>query len=56
VTSLHIVMGETGKVEISATEKEGGKWIKAYHRIYKVVDGEAEDSQFVAVSSYNTSR
>jgi hypothetical protein len=27
-------MGETGKVEVSASEKEGGKWISAYCRAY----------------------
>ncbi|SFV57075.1 Von Willebrand factor type A domain protein [hydrothermal vent metagenome] len=52
VTKLNIVMGQTGKVEISATEKEGGKWIKAYHRIYKVVDGEVEDGLTTSFDSY----
>jgi Ca-activated chloride channel family protein len=55
VTNLHIIMGETGKVEITASEKEGGRWIRAYHRIYKVVDGEAEDSQFKSINSYKKS-
>jgi hypothetical protein len=52
VTKLNIVMGQTGEVEITATQKEGGRWIKAYHRIYKVIDGEADDSQFTAIGSY----
>jgi Ca-activated chloride channel family protein len=34
VTKVHVVMGETGKVEVSASEKEGGKWISAYCRAY----------------------
>ena len=50
-TKIHVVMGQTGKVEISASEKEGGKWIKAYHRIYKVVDGVKDDSQLTSFSS-----
>ncbi len=45
-------MGQTGEIEISASEKEGGKWIKAYHRIYKVIDGVKDDSQTTAVSSW----
>ena len=52
VTKLNIVMGQTGEVEITATQKEGGRWIRAYHRIYKVIDGEADDSQFTAIGSY----
>ena len=41
VTKIHVVMGETGSVEISASEKEGGKWIGAYNRIHKLEDGKA---------------
>ena len=44
VTKINIVMGETGKIEVTASEKEGGKWVKATHNIYKVVDGEVEAS------------
>ncbi|MEA3419140.1 MAG: VWA domain-containing protein [Campylobacterota bacterium] len=51
VTKIHVVMGQTGQVEISASEKEDGKWIKAYHRIYKVEDGTAEESQAASFSS-----
>ncbi|WP_294955325.1 VWA domain-containing protein [Sulfurovum sp.] len=43
-TKLHVVMGQTGKVEVTASEKEGGKWIDANCRAYKVVDGEVDDS------------
>ncbi|CAA6825268.1 MAG: Unknown protein [uncultured Sulfurovum sp.] len=43
VTKIHVVMGETGKLEISASEKEGGKWIGAYHSIYKMIDGQVEE-------------
>lgn len=39
---IHINMGETGKVEITASEKEGSKWVKAYHYVYKIVDGEVD--------------
>jgi hypothetical protein len=43
-TTLHIIMGQTGEVEVSASEKEGGKWVEAYHRIYAMVDGVKEKS------------
>ena len=43
LTKVHIVMGQTGKVEITASESEGSKWVKAYHRIYPIVDGEKQD-------------
>ena len=39
-TKLSIVFGQTNKVEITASETEGGKWIKAYHAIHPVEDGE----------------
>ena len=48
---LHLYFKATGKVEISASEKEGGKWIEAYHRIYKVVDGIKDDSQLTSFAS-----
>ena len=44
LSKVHIVMGQTGKAEITASEKEGGKWVKAYHYLYKVVDGEVQKS------------
>jgi len=34
VTKVHVVMGQTGHVEVSASEKEGGKWIAASCRAY----------------------
>jgi len=37
-------MGSTGKVEVTASEKEGGKWIGANCRAYKIIDGEVDDS------------
>ena len=40
LTKLHIVMGQTSKIEITASEKEGGRWVKAYHQIYKNDEGE----------------
>ena len=51
VTKIHVVMGQTGEIEISASEKEGGKWIEAYHRIYKVIDGVKDDSQLTSFAS-----
>ncbi len=33
-TKVHIIFGQTGKVFVSASEKEGGKWINAECRIY----------------------
>ena len=45
-------MGQTGKVELSASETEGGKWIEgSYHQIYRVVDGTVEDSRIAGCSS-----
>jgi Ca-activated chloride channel family protein len=44
VAKVHVVMGETGKVAVTASEKEGGKWIEANCRAYKVIDGEVDDS------------
>ncbi len=44
VTKLNIIMGQTGKVEISASEKEGGKWVRASHWIYPIIDGEKGSS------------
>ena len=52
VTKVHVVMGQTGKVEISASEKENGKWIRASHVIYKAVDGKKDDSSTASCSSY----
>ena len=44
-------MGQTGEIEISASEKEGGKWIEGLPRIYKVVDGVKDDSQLTSFAS-----
>ena len=52
VTKLHIAMGQTGTIEISASEEKGGKWVKAYHRIYKVIDGVQDERQTKGISSY----
>lgn len=43
VTKIHVVMGETGTVEVTASEKEGGKWIAAYHNIVQNEDAKAGD-------------
>ncbi len=37
-TKLHIVMGQTGVVESSASEEEGGKWIHAGGYVYPLDD------------------
>ena len=42
--SLHLYFKQTGKVEVTASEKEDGKWIDAACRIYRVVDGEVDTS------------
>jgi len=52
LTKVHVVMGQTGKVEISASESEGSKWIKASHYIYPVVDGEKQDHMMKGCTSY----
>jgi Ca-activated chloride channel family protein len=41
--SIHLYFKQTGKAEISASEKEGGKWVEAFHDIYTVEDGKASD-------------
>ena len=43
VTKVHVVMGETGTVEVSASEKEGGKWIKRINAIHQDEEGKAGD-------------
>ncbi|WP_415408117.1 vWA domain-containing protein [Sulfurovum sp. CS9] len=43
VTKIHVVMGQTGTVEVTASEKEGGKWIAAYHNIVQNEDGKVGD-------------
>ncbi len=42
VTKVHIAMGTTGTIEITAAETEGGKGVKSFHRIYPIVDGEKQ--------------
>jgi Ca-activated chloride channel family protein len=39
---VNVVMGQTGKIEITASETEGGKWVSAIHYIHYIVDGEKE--------------
>ena len=46
VTKLHIIMGQTGTVEITASEKEGSKWVDAACRVYKMVDGKLDNSDY----------
>ncbi|MEA3492683.1 MAG: VWA domain-containing protein, partial [Campylobacterota bacterium] len=38
-------------LEATASEKEGGKWIKAYHRIYRAENGQKSDKQLTSVNS-----
>ena len=40
---VNIVMGQTGKVEITASETEGGRWVSAIHYIYYTIEGEKEE-------------
>ena len=42
VTKLNIIFGQTNKVEITASETEDGKWVKAFHAIHPVKDGETQ--------------
>ncbi len=46
VTKLHIVMGETGVVEVTASEKEGGKWVRAHITNIRTEDGEYVNSGY----------
>ncbi len=39
ITKVNVVFGQTGTVEVSASEKEGGKWVKATNYVYTVEDG-----------------
>ena len=52
MTKLHIVMGQTNKLQITASEKEGGKWVETDHNIYHIVDGETERSYSKRCLSY----
>jgi len=44
-------MGQTGKVEISVSEKEGGKWVRSHVYIYPVVDGVKEDKTIASTTA-----
>ncbi|RUM76373.1 MAG: hypothetical protein DSZ11_00640, partial [Sulfurovum sp.] len=44
VTKLNVVFGQTGKVEVTASETEGGKWVKSSNIIYTIADGEKDSS------------
>ncbi len=46
---LHIFFKSTGKVEVTASEKEGGKWVDASCIAYKVIDGEVDDSDYWSI-------
>jgi len=37
--TIHLYFKQTGKVKVSASEKEGGKWIGANCRAYRIIDG-----------------
>jgi len=39
-TKVHVVMGQTGTVAVSASETEGGKWVQADIREIRDADGE----------------
>jgi len=42
-TKINIVMGETGSLVITASKKEGGRWIEAQHRIATMLDGKVDN-------------
>ncbi|PTB83455.1 hypothetical protein C9926_02830, partial [Sulfurovum lithotrophicum] len=42
LTKIHVIMGETGDVEISTSETEGAKWVKASGSLFKA-DGHRID-------------
>jgi len=50
-TKADIIMGQTGKLKIIAREKEGGKWVYAFHKIYPVIDGEVAEETIERCSS-----
>ena len=50
-TKVHVAMGTTGEIEISASEKEGGKWIRSSHYVYKMEEGEKSESSSASCSS-----
>lgn len=45
-TDVAVIFKQTGKVEVTASEDEGGKLIKAHCKAYKVTDGEIDDSSW----------
>ena len=45
-TDVAVIFKQTGKVEVTASEKEGGKLIKANCKAYKIIDGEVDDSSW----------
>ena len=50
-TKVHVAMGTTGEIEISASEKEGGKWVRSSHYVYKMEDGEKNKSHSASCTS-----
>ncbi len=50
-TKLNIVLGQTGKVELSASETKGGQNINATHSIYRIIDKEKNKLKYVAGGS-----
>ena len=51
VTKVNIVFGQTGTVEITASEKEGGKWVESANYISKDDEGKPGESVASAHSS-----
>ena len=53
-TKIHVVMGQTGKVEITGSEKEGGKLVSLYGYIYpRDENGEKSGSNVGQVNNRN---
>ena len=56
VTKLHIVFGQTSKVEVRASETKGGKWIKASYNIYMQNDEGKEGKRMTNTTSTSTKK
>jgi Mg-chelatase subunit ChlD len=52
--NLHVSLNETGKVEIIAKDKEHGKWLKAKHILYKILNGKVQKKSTASCTSDST--
>jgi hypothetical protein len=51
VTKLHVVFGQTARVQISASETEGGKPVEAHHDIYQLDDAGEKGTRMTSTFS-----